>query len=196
MSGFLIGEYDRDDVFRRAEFAVADSVIYLGTRRTVEREHRVLSVLKQRGSGSARGEHTYRISSAGLDVFPRLADVQDPSPYTLGTERASTGIPALDDILGEGYWPGSATLIAGPSGAGKTLMGLHFLFAGAAAGEHGVLATLQENRVQLERIVGGFGWSLDTPGVEIVSRSPVDMYLDEWVAEVLAVIEREQARRS
>ena len=122
-------------------------------------------MLKQRGSGSARGEHTYRISSAGLDVFPRLADVQDPSPYTLGTERASTGIPALDDILGEGYWPGSATLIAGPSGAGKTLMGLHFLFAGAAAGEHGVLATLQENRVQLERIVGGFGWSLDTPGV-------------------------------
>ena len=37
MSAFLIGEYDRDDVFRRAEFAVADSVIYLGTRRTVER---------------------------------------------------------------------------------------------------------------------------------------------------------------
>jgi circadian clock protein KaiC len=195
MSAILIGEYDREEAPRRAEFAVADTVVFLGCRRTVEREVRVLSVLKQRGSGFAGGEHTYRITSDGVRVFPRLADLQDRSPYTLGTERASTGIPALDEALSDGYWPGSASLIAGPSGAGKTLMGLHFLFAGDQAGEPGVLATLQENSVQLDRIGAGFGWSFDEPGIEVMSRSPVDMYLDEWSSDLLDLVERTKAKR-
>ena len=42
-------------------------------------------------------------------------------------------------------------------GAGKTLMGLHFIFSGAAHGEPGVVASLQENPVQLEKVAGGFG---------------------------------------
>jgi circadian clock protein KaiC len=195
VTAIWIGEYDLDDAAQRPEFAVADGVVYLSTRRTVERETRLLTILKQRGSAFASGDHAYRITSAGLQVFPRLADVQNVSDYTLETARASTGIPALDEALRDGYWPGSATLIAGPSGVGKTLMGLHFLFAGADAGEAGVLATLQENRVQLDRIVSGFGWSLGSGGVEIMSRSPVDMYLDEWVYELLDIIDRTKAKR-
>ena len=100
-------------------------------------------------------------------------------------ERVSTGIAALDDALEEGYWPGSTTLIAGPSGAGKTLMGLHFVFAGAAHDEPGVFVTLQENRTQLARVVGRFGWSIDDPNVTIMDRSPVDLYVDELVYELL-----------
>ncbi|MPZ73008.1 MAG: hypothetical protein GEU74_07220 [Nitriliruptorales bacterium] len=195
VTAIWIGEYDAEDAARYPEFAVADGVIYLSTRRTVERETRLLSVLKQRGSGFASGEHAYRITARGLKVFPRLADVYDASNYLLDTERASTGIPALDEALSDGYWPGSATLIAGASGIGKTLMGLHFLFAGADAGEKGVLATLQENPVQLKRIVGGFGWSLNSGGVEIMNRSPVDMHLDEWVYELLDAVERTRAKR-
>jgi circadian clock protein KaiC len=195
VTAIWIGEYDAADAARYPEFAVADGVVYLSTRRTVEREIRLLSVLKQRGSGYASGEHAYRLSAAGMHVFPRLADVQDPSRYTLDTERASTGISALDEVLSDGYWRGSATLIAGASGVGKTLMGLHFLYAGAGAGENGVLATLQENRVQLNRIVAGFGWSLDSGGVEVLNRSPVDLYLDEWVYELLELIERTKAKR-
>jgi len=195
VSALLIGEYDGDDVVRCPEFAVADAVIFLTSRRAAERETPVLSVLKHRGSGYSRGEHTYRISSAGLRVFPRLADIQDASEYALGEERASTGIPALDDVLSDGYWPGSATLVAGPSGAGKTLMGLHFLYAGVKEGQPGVLATLQENTTQLGRICQGFGWSLDEPLVQIMSRSPVDMYLDEWVHELIELLERTDAKR-
>ena len=62
-------------------------------------------------------------------------------------------------MLGDGYWPGSATLCAGPSGIGKTLMGLHFIVEGAAHGEPGVIASLQENPSQLERVARSF--SLD-----------------------------------
>jgi circadian clock protein KaiC len=58
-----------------------------------------------------------------------------------------------------------------------------------------VIATLQENPVQLERIVGGFGWTLESPSVELMYRSPVDVYIDEWVYELLDTVERVGARR-
>ena len=87
------------------------------------------------------------------------------------------------------------TLIAGPTGAGKTLMGLHFLFHGADNGEPGVLATFQENPTQLARIASGFGWDFDRSDVEVLGRSPVDLYVDEWVYDLLACVERTNARR-
>ena len=194
-SSFWVGEYSRESAVGAAEFAVADSIIALITKRTLERETRVLQVLKLRGSNFLSGEHAYRISSAGINVFPRLADLIDPRDYKLGTERHSTGVAALDDLLGDGYWPGSATLVAGPSGIGKTLMGLHFIFNGAKAGQPGLIGSLQENRIQLERVVRGFGWTLDTPGVTLLARSPVDVYIDEWVYDLLDQVERNGCRR-
>jgi circadian clock protein KaiC len=115
--------------------------------------------------------------------------------YSLGDIRMSSGISALDDMLADGYWPGASTLIAGPCGSGKTLMGLHFVMNGARQGEPGVIATLQENPTQLERVLAGFGWSLREPNVEIMYRSPVDIYIDEWVYDLLDTIERTGARR-
>ena len=178
-----------------AEFAAADGVISLDIQHRDGRELRVLQVLKLRGSGFLSGEHAYRISTAGLDVFPRLADHQDTSAYELSTDRVATGVPALDTMLGEGYWAGSSTFICGPSGVGKTLMGLHFIFQGARTGQPGILATFQETENQLARIVKGFGWSLDEQGVHILSRSVVDMYIDEWVYELLNFIEKTGAKR-
>jgi circadian clock protein KaiC len=128
-------------------------------------------------------------------VFPRLADEQDRSSYELSTERVATGVPALDRMLGEGYWAGSSTLICGPSGVGKTLMGLHFIFQGAQTGQPGIVATFQETPNQLARIVKGFGWSIDQPGVNVLSTSLVDMYIDQWVYELLDLIEKTGARR-
>jgi len=194
-SAFWIGEYDRERAVDAPEFAVADSIIALSAKRTAERERRVLQVLKLRGSGFRSGEHAYRISADGLDVFPRMADSLDASEYGLESGRMSTGIAALDETLGDGYWPGSTTLIAGPTGIGKTLMGLHFLFAGAEHNEPGVLATFEENQSQLGRIVGGFGWRLPNPHVHVLGRSPVDLYVDQWIYELLDAIERTNARR-
>jgi len=190
-----VGEYARSEAQSAAEFAIADTIIALDTKRLGEREMRVLQVLKLRGSGFLSGEHAYRISSAGLDVFPRLADAQDRSAYELSGEHVSTGVAALDEMLGEGYWAGSSTMVVGPSGIGKTLLGLHFVFAGAEAGEPGIVATFQENKTQLARIVASFGWTLDHPNVQVLSRSIVDIYLDEWVYELLDLVEKTGAKR-
>jgi circadian clock protein KaiC len=187
--------YTREQAQEVAEFAAADGALSLDIQRRGGRELRVMQVLKLRGSGFRSGEHAYRISSSGIDVFPRLADHQDETGYQLSTERASTGVDALDAMLGDGYWEGSSTLICGPSGVGKTLMALHFIFQGARTGQPGIHATFQETPNQLARIAAGFGWSVDEPGVNILSRSLVDMYIDQWVYELLDLIETTGAKR-
>jgi circadian clock protein KaiC len=195
VTSLWLGEYDRAELTTAPEFAVADAIVSLSSDRASQRELRVLQVLKLRGSGFLSGTHAYRLSAAGIEVFPRLADPVDPAAYPLPTERISSGIPVLDAMLTDGYWPGVATLVAGPSGAGKTLMGLHFVVSGARRGEPGIIASLQENPTQLERVAQGFGWSLAEDGIELLYRSPVDLYIDQWVYELLAAIERTGARR-
>jgi circadian clock protein KaiC len=194
-SSFWVGEYGEDEIVAAPEFGVADAIISLSTTRAAEREKRVLQVLKLRGSAFTPGQHAYRLSEKGIDVFPRLADPPDVTRYALGDGRHSSGIAALDAMLADGYWPGASTLCVGPSGCGKTLMGLHFIFNGVRQREPGVLATLQEHPTQLARIVGEFGWSLDEEGVELMYRSPVDIYIDEWIYDLLAAVERTGARR-
>jgi circadian clock protein KaiC len=195
VTSMWIGEYASTELSGAPEFAVADAIVHLSSDRVGRRDLRLLQVVKLRGSGFLSGRHTYRLSSAGIEVFPRLADPADPSVYPVGTERISSGIPALDVMLHDGYWPGAATLVAGPTGSGKTLMGLHFIVSGARRGEPGMIASLQENPTQLQRIAQGFGWSVTEPGIELLYRSPVDLYIDQWVYEVLGTVERTGARR-
>jgi circadian clock protein KaiC len=190
-----VGEYEDAEITSMAEFAVADAILNLTSERIGQREARFLQVKKLRGSAFRSGQHAYRLTANGLRLFPRLADAPIDENYTLGDTRLSSGISALDDMLADGYWPGASTLIAGPSGSGKTLMGLHFVMNGAHQGEPGVIATLQENPTQLQRVLAGFGWSLREPNVEVMYRSPVDIYIDEWVYDLMDAVERTKARR-
>jgi circadian clock protein KaiC len=190
-----IGEYSEQETRTAPEFAVADGVFSLASERANERTLRLIQVTKLRGSRFRSGRHAYRLSAEGITVFPRLADPVRGDDYALGGGRISSGIAPLDTMLAEGYSPGSSTLVAGPSGAGKTLMGLHFIFSGIANGEPGVIASLQENPVQLQRIARGFGWSLEEDGVTVLYRSPNDVYIDEWVYELLESVQRSGARR-
>lgn len=195
VTSFWIGEYGADEMSEAPEFAVADAIFCLSTEMTGVRERRVLQVMKYRGSAFLSGKHAYRISTDGIDAFPRLADVAEQTTYDFDAGRVASGIELLDRMLADGYFPGASTLVAGPSGSGKTLMGLHFVFKGAELGEPALIATLQENPTQLQRIGQGFGWSLDHPKIDLMYGTPVDIYLDEWVSELLDRIEATSARR-
>ncbi|MQA60302.1 MAG: hypothetical protein GEU86_02165 [Actinophytocola sp.] len=195
INSFWVGEYESAEVSDAPEFAVADAIVALSTDRTAERELRVLQVVKLRGSGFQPGKHTYRLSQRGITVFPRLADSSDASSYGQMSERVSSGVAPLDTMLSDGLWRGSSTMIAGPSGVGKTLLALHFAFAGVQRGEVSLIATLQENPIQLERILRSFSWSLQDAGIELMYRSPVDLYLDEWVYDLLDRLKQTGATR-
>ena len=70
-TSFWVGKYAGIDAAEAPEFAVADAIICLGIERRAERESRVFQVLKLRGSGFVSGRHSYRLSAAGFDLFPR-----------------------------------------------------------------------------------------------------------------------------
>ncbi|WP_157240126.1 ATPase domain-containing protein [Catenuloplanes japonicus] len=188
LTSLWLGEYTDAEIGESAEFAVADAIIRLGTNVMAERRMRVLTVLKLRGSGFLSGQHAYRLSNRGLDLFPRLADAGEGTAYRLDASRVSTGIAALDPLIGGGFHPGGSALIAGPPGVGKTIAALHFLRAGLAQGEHGLFAAMQENPTQLARTAAGFGWNLDHPDIDVVHHVPVDLYIDEWIYEILGRI--------
>ncbi len=79
--------------------------------------------------------------------------------------RASTGIEGLDRILGGGFPSEEIYLIEGEPGTGKSLVGLHFLRAGAELGEKCLLITLSQSKEAIRRVVASHGWAMD--GIEV-----------------------------
>jgi circadian clock protein KaiC len=91
-------------------------------------------------------------------VLARLTD----SAVGPELEKAPTGIHGLDQITGGGLPRGRVTLVAGSAGAGKTLLGLEFLVAGARQfGEPGVLVTFEESEAKVTLNVRSLGFDLD-----------------------------------
>lgn len=76
-------------------------------------------------------------------------------------DRVPTGIEGLDIMTGGGFPRGTVNLITGPTGCGKTILGMGFLAHGAAVHkEAGVFLTLEETRESLLRAAGNFGLEL------------------------------------
>jgi len=77
-------------------------------------------------------------------------------------ERVSTGIASLDRILRGGLNMGDTILVAGQPGAGKTTLGLQFLYSGATKyGENGIYVTFVESVSKLKRDAVQFGWDFE-----------------------------------
>ena len=79
----------------------------------------------------------------------------------LNSEKAATGIEGLDDILAGGLSRGHVFLLEGEPGTGKTTVALHFLMAGARAGERSLYITLSETERELRQGAKSHGWELD-----------------------------------
>jgi len=76
-------------------------------------------------------------------------------------KRAKTGIAGLDDMLAGGLLEGSAVLVKGAPGTGKTTLGLQFLCHGATEeNEAGLLVTFEEFPHSLHRDARSLGWDL------------------------------------
>lgn len=121
------------------EFTMVDGWMELRDLSDGLRSIRSLRVHKQRGGNFIRGDHLFRITDSGIKVFPRLETVvmlDDAEDEAVG--RASSGIPDYDTMLHGGYPTASATLLLGPTGAGKTTLGLQFL-SQCSVDEPGVL---------------------------------------------------------
>ncbi len=64
-------------------------------------------------------------------------------------ETISSGVPEMDEILHGGIERGTATIISGPSGVGKTTLGIQFMKEAAGRGERSVVCTFEESEESL-----------------------------------------------
>jgi circadian clock protein KaiC len=195
---FLVGEYEDEDVATQPEFAVADGIVQLERRASYARDERYLRVLKLRGSPYAEGAHALTISSAGIQVYPRLVSPREPRDYEPLMERIGTGDEGLDAITGGGLWRGSTTLVQGSAGTGKTTLALGFVLAGVQQGEPSLYLHLQENPIQLGQTIAALGKDVDDlqkEGLYLRYLSPVELKIDSVVLELRDVIEKHGIQR-
>jgi circadian clock protein KaiC len=96
-------------------------------------ERRRLRVTKLRGSRFRGGYHDFTILTGGVAVFPRLVAAEHHEEFK--RESITSGINELDLLLGGGLDRGTATLILGPAGSGKSTLGAQFAAATATRGE-------------------------------------------------------------
>ncbi len=197
-TSFLIGEYSEAMMTELPEFAIADVVIQMLKLATNVREERFLRVEKLRASKSTPGLHAFSITSEGLELFPRLLTPPVAPDYTARPERVNTGIKGLDEMIAEGFWRGTTTLVAGPPGSGKTIMALEFIRAGVSKGEPGIYLGFQENPTQLTRVMRNMKMPVEkliNDGFEIMYQSPVEMQLDRIAAKLFERIRSGKVKR-
>jgi len=96
-------------------------------------ERRRLRVSKYRAQQYRGGFHDFVIKHGGVHVYPRLVALEHRTQYE--RTKLSTGNEAFDALLGGGVEKGSSTLILGPAGTGKSLVGLSFAVAAMQRGE-------------------------------------------------------------
>jgi len=74
--------------------------------------------------------------------------------------RIATGITGLDEMLSGGFVQGSAVLVRGAPGCGKTSLGLQYLVHGARNNEPGLLISFEEFPPSIHRDAESLGWNL------------------------------------
>lgn len=117
---------------------MCDGVLHL----TFEPEGRALTVLKARGTDFRSGDHSIRLGAQGMTVFPKLIPETQRSEYV--SQPLSSGVPELDALLHGGLERGTISIITGPSGVGKTTIGLQFIKEMAGRGLNAAVYTFEE----------------------------------------------------
>jgi circadian clock protein KaiC len=186
------------------EHTMVDGIIELGDELRRLRSVRYLMVRKLRGAAPVRGRHTVEITDDGIVVHRRFetrsTDALDGDGTAAGPAvRKGFGVDELDRMLCGGVPAGSMTMVLGPSGVGKTTLGLHFLVEGARRGERGLhFGFFEQPRALLEksaRIQLGLEEAHEEGLVELLWRAPVEGIIDILGHDLLDAVRRTGATR-
>lgn len=121
---------------------------------------RRLEVLKVRAASFREGYHDYVIVRGGLRVFPRLVSGEHRGE-AVPAEILPSGIGELDDLFNGGVQRGTSTLIAGPTGCGKSTLCAQFCYSAAQRGEHSAIYTFDETKQSFRDRSRGLGLDID-----------------------------------
>lgn len=183
------------------QFAMVDGVIVLSAELRGLKSVRSIEVQKFRGSAQLAGKHTFDITDDGLRIYPRTEALYSGQPEVEPDpqKRLAFGIPRLDDMVGGGMVAYSSTLVFGSPGAGKTLLGLHFLAEGARKGEQALYYGFTETGPRLVMKASLVGLDLqplaDQGRLRLESRVAVETLPDALVQDLLELVEKHRPQR-
>jgi circadian clock protein KaiC len=151
------GAYSRHGL----EEYISDCLIFLDNRVSDQVSVRIIRIVKYRGSNHGSNEYPFVIDKDGLSVIPITSAALD-RPGT--SQRISTGIPSLDDLLGDrkkhGYTRGSSILASGTAGTGKTSLATAFAIERCRRGERCLFLSYEESPGQLIQNMSSIGFDL------------------------------------
>jgi circadian clock protein KaiC len=161
MTAIVTGEKGESSVTRYGlEEYVADCVILLDHRVEEQISTRRLRVMKYRGSAHGTNEYPFLIGARGLSVLPITSLQLD---HAASTQRLSTGIARLDEMLGgKGVFRGSSILVSGAPGTGKSSLGAQFCESACRQGERVLLFAYEESSSQILRNMRSVGIDLES----------------------------------
>lgn len=155
----LTGETGNGSLTRQGlEEYVSDCVIFLDHRVVEQISTRRLRIVKYRGSQHGTNEYPFLIDEGGISILPVTSI---GLVYQASTERVSSGVARLDEMLGGGgFYKGSSVLVSGTAGTGKTSLAASFAFAACARRTRCAFFAFEESAAQLIRNMRSIGVDL------------------------------------
>ena len=138
---------------------MSDCVILLDHRVSDQVATRRLWISKYRGTSHGTNEYPFLIGEHGFEVLPiTAASLDHPAP----SERITTGVPALDEMLGgQGVFRGSTILVSGTAGTGKSTLAAQIAQATCRRGEKCLYFAFEESPAQIVRNMRSVGIDLE-----------------------------------
>lgn len=160
------------------------SPMYGNTRRSLE-------VVKLRSVGFRGGCHDFTIEKGGLTVFPRLSAGQHLVSRHEGV--AQSGVAEIDSLVGGGLERGSATMIMGPAGVGKSSLAMQFATSAADRGERVAFFIFEEHHTVFLKRAASLGFDLaaaiESGRLLIHQIDPAEMSAGEFAYSVRTAVE-------
>lgn len=119
---------------------------------------RTLRVRKYRGSGFEQNPTPILIDRNGIDVAFSRTDRADRVPVS--NERVSSGVDALDAMMGGGYFRGASILVTGSPGTAKTTLCGAFADAACARNEPTLFVSFDSRPDEIVRNLSSVGIDL------------------------------------
>ncbi|MET0388879.1 MAG: ATPase domain-containing protein [Polyangiales bacterium] len=201
----LLSSTERPRLFHPA-YTMVDGILELTNELAGLKTIRQIHVRKMRGTDQVLGKHAFDIGPAGVVVHPRIESLRELEREETGDDataddapRIPFGIPQLDTMLSGGLPERSVTMIVGPTGTGKTLLGLQYLAEGARRGEPGVYFGFFERPSALltksRRLSLGLDEGERAGLVEIVWQRPIEAVIDVLADRLFTTVRKLSAKR-
>jgi len=156
-------------------------------------ERRRLQVTKVRGSRFRGGYHDFRITTGGLNVYPRI--LHDGTRSEPRTQTISSGSATLDALLGGGVTCGTSMLITGAAGTGKSVLSTQYANAEIRRGQKVLFFLFDERfstfRLRCDALEMKIGDSIANGSLKVSQVEPTDLSPGEFASQVVDAVEND-----